>query len=91
MSGLRTVRLVLRPPNRGDAPAIVAGCSDAEVVRYVAVIPVPYTEREAYRWLSGAAERWRASRERSLAVTQLDNDELLGVVSVRLHPGGSIG
>jgi RimJ/RimL family protein N-acetyltransferase len=91
VSGLRTLRLVLRPPNVGDVPAIVAGCSDPEVARYIPLIPAPYTGEDARRWLSGADERWRTSRERSLAITIPDDDELLGVVSVRVRPGGSIG
>lgn len=91
MSSLCTARLVLRPPDAGAAAAIVAGCSDPDVARYIPVIPVPYTEPDARRWLAGADERWRTSRERALAITLPHDDELLGVVSVRLRPGGSIG
>jgi RimJ/RimL family protein N-acetyltransferase len=73
-------------------PAIVTGCSDPEVPRYIPLIPVPYTERDAREWLAGAEERWRQDRERALAITRVDqDDELLGVVSVDLRPGGSIG
>ena len=91
MSILRTPRLALRPPETRDVSQIVVGCSDVEVARYIPVIPVPYTERDAYEWLAGADERWRTSRERSFAITLVDEDELLGVVSVRLRPGGSMG
>ena len=38
---LRTSRLVLRAPEERDVPAIVSGCSDPEVARYVPVIPAP--------------------------------------------------
>ena len=38
---LRTSRLVLRAPEERDVAAIVSGCSDPEVARYVPVIPAP--------------------------------------------------
>jgi RimJ/RimL family protein N-acetyltransferase len=88
---LRTNRLVLRPPAERDVPAIVAGCSDPDVGRYIPVIPVPYTDRDARDWLAGAEQRFRASGEHSFAIALIGEDELLGVVSVRLRPGGSIG
>lgn len=48
---LRTERLTLRPPVIADAPAIAAGLSDFEVVRYLTPIPFPYGEADAVRWL----------------------------------------
>ncbi len=91
VSVLKTPRLVLRPPEDRDVPAIVVGCSDVAVGRYIPVIPVPYSERDARDWLAGANERYRRSRERSLAITLVEDDELVGVVTIRLRLGGSIG
>jgi RimJ/RimL family protein N-acetyltransferase len=91
MTLTRTARLTLRPIEARDAPPIVAGCSDSEVARYIPVMPVPYAESDAREWLAGAEEHWRTERERSFAVTFTDEGELLGVVSVRLRPDGSVG
>jgi RimJ/RimL family protein N-acetyltransferase len=86
-----TPRLVLRPPAERDVPAIVMGCSDPDVALYIPVIPVPYTEEDARGWLAGAEERWLSTRECSFAITMPREDQLLGVVTIRLRPGGSIG
>jgi RimJ/RimL family protein N-acetyltransferase len=88
---IRTPRLVLRPPEERDVPAIVAGCSDPEVPRFIPLIPVPYTEADARDWLAGEAARRRDGAEHAFAITRPDEDVLLGVISVRVRPGGSIG
>lgn len=88
---LATSRLVLRPPAPGDVPAIVDGCSDPEVARFSPVIPIPYTEDHARGWLAGAQQRWATDREREFAITAPPDDELLGVISVQLRDGGSLG
>jgi RimJ/RimL family protein N-acetyltransferase len=88
---IRTERLVLRPPAERDVPAIVAGCSDPAVARNIPLIPAPYTERDARAWLAADEERRRASGEVTFAITRPGEDVLLGVISVRLRPGGSIG
>ena len=80
---IRTPRLVLREPDPRDIPQIVAGCSDPGVARYIPLIPVPYTERDAREWLA-------RDDERAFAITE-GGGELLGVVSVRPRPGGSLG
>lgn len=88
---LSTARLRLRPPSERDIPAIVEGCSDAEVARYIPIIPAPYRHSDARAWLKEAAESWAEKRELSLGIGWLDTDELLGVVSLRLSAGGSLG
>jgi RimJ/RimL family protein N-acetyltransferase len=88
---IRTARLVLRPPDERDVPQLVEGCSDPGVPRYIPMIPVPYGEEDARAWLAGDRERWDELRECAFAITTHDDDELLGVISVRLIEGGSIG
>lgn len=61
------------------------------MARYIPIIPAPYRESDARAWLQGAAESWEEGRELSLGSCWLDGDELLGVVSLRLRPGGSLG
>jgi RimJ/RimL family protein N-acetyltransferase len=89
---LRTPRLLLREPCESDLAAIASGCADPEVARFIPVIPIPYTDEDARSWLSGAAARWRQDSERALAITANGEPELLlGVVTIRLRPGGSLG
>jgi RimJ/RimL family protein N-acetyltransferase len=87
---IRTARLVLREPAERDVPAIVAGCSDPDVPRYIPLIPSPYGSADARGWLGGLAAR-RAEHEHTFAITRPEEDELLGVITVRLRHGGSIG
>jgi RimJ/RimL family protein N-acetyltransferase len=88
---IRTRRLLLREPAERDVPAIVAGCSDPDVPRYIPLIPSPYSEADARGWLAGLAERRATDAEHTFAITRAEEDELLGVITVRLRPGGSIG
>jgi RimJ/RimL family protein N-acetyltransferase len=84
---LSTRRFGLRAPEERDLARIVEGCSDPGVARYIPVIPVPYTERDARAWRAAVGER----DERSFAITPRPDGELLGVVTVRLHDGGAVG
>jgi RimJ/RimL family protein N-acetyltransferase len=88
---IRTGRLVLRAPAERDVPAIVAGCREPDVSRYIPLIPASYSEADAREWLGGLAARQVEDREHTFAITRADEDELLGVITVRLRRGGSIG
>jgi RimJ/RimL family protein N-acetyltransferase len=50
---LRDGDLVLRPWTEGDVDAIVAGCNDPEVSRWIPTIPHPYTRDDALAFLRG--------------------------------------
>jgi RimJ/RimL family protein N-acetyltransferase len=50
---LRDGDLVLRPWTDDDVDAIVAGCNDPEVARWIPTIPHPYTEEYARAFLNG--------------------------------------
>jgi len=57
---LQTARLVLRPLQRADREAIVAGINDLEVSRWLARVPFPYGLADAdwfLDYLAGGAER----------------------------------
>jgi RimJ/RimL family protein N-acetyltransferase len=88
---IRTQRLVLREPAERDVPAIVAGCRTPDVPRYIPLIPSPYDEADARDWLAGLAERRVTEDEHSFAITRPEQDELLGVITIRLRHGGSMG
>jgi RimJ/RimL family protein N-acetyltransferase len=48
---LRDGDLSLRPWNEDDVDAIVAGCNDSEVARWIPTIPHPYTEADALAFI----------------------------------------
>ena len=50
---LRDGDLVLRPWVEDDVPAIVEGCNDPEVARWIPLIPHPYTKEDAVAFLRG--------------------------------------
>jgi RimJ/RimL family protein N-acetyltransferase len=50
---LRDGDLVLRRWTEGDVEAMVAGCNDPEVARWIPTIPHPYTEADALAFIRG--------------------------------------
>ena len=86
MTELRTGDLVLRPPGEEDVAAITAACQDGEIARFLPLIPVPYTEADARRWLAAARRGWAGqSDEKAFAIVR---DGFIGVVSLRPGAGG---
>jgi RimJ/RimL family protein N-acetyltransferase len=52
---LRNADLLLRPWAEGDVDAIVEGCNDPEIARWIPTIPYPYTREDALSFLRGEA------------------------------------
>jgi RimJ/RimL family protein N-acetyltransferase len=88
---IRAERVVLRPLRLDDAAAIVAGCSDPEVPRFIPFVPSPYTQADAEQFLQRVLGRADDDPERTFAIADRNTDELLGVIDGRLHEGGAIG
>jgi RimJ/RimL family protein N-acetyltransferase len=88
---LRAGSLLLRPPDERDLDAIVEGCSDPEVPRFLPLVPMPYTEADGRMFLAGVRDAWRTTPERTFAVVEAATEEFLGIVTVRLREGGSVG
>jgi RimJ/RimL family protein N-acetyltransferase len=87
---LRTKRLVLRPITQDDLPAIVAGCSDPLVARFIP-LPVPYTSADGREWIATAPQRWLEGREVSFALSKHGENVCVGIATARLRDGGSVG
>jgi RimJ/RimL family protein N-acetyltransferase len=62
---LRDGDLVLRSWTEDDVDAIVAGCNDPEVARWIPLIPHPYTREDALEFLRGEV----APADHRLAIT----------------------
>jgi ribosomal-protein-alanine N-acetyltransferase len=94
MSLLLTPRLILRPLELSDVPAVQAGFPRWDIVRFLdAVVPWPYPPDGALTYIRDLAlpgmqrgEEWHWSiRPRSAP------DTLIGVISLRLKPGDNRG
>jgi [ribosomal protein S5]-alanine N-acetyltransferase len=94
MTALTTPRLILRPLDLSDVPAVQAGFPKWEIVRFLdAVVPWPYPPDGALTYIRDHAlpgiergEEWYWSlRPRTAPET------LIGVISLRLKPGDNRG
>ena len=77
---IETARLVLRPLEVGDGPAIVRGVGDFEVARWLGTVPHPYAAEDAHAFIDGLAEGcgvWGIT----------EGGALRGVVSIREELG----
>ncbi len=87
---IRTERLVLRKPRPDDLRAVVEACQDANIPRFIPFVPVPYGDDDGRAFLESVERAWSDSDERTFAIC-LDDDVLVGAVTVRLREGGTVG
>lgn len=79
---INTERLVLRPLDEDDVPALAEMMSDEQVAAWTDV-PQPVTEEAARRWVTDRAPGERTSgRGVDLAVTEFLTQRLVGVVQL---------
>ena len=83
--------LLLRRPTPADVDDIAAACSDPEIARFIPHIRLPYTREMAAAFVAGVERAWETSDERTFAIVRREGEELLGIVTIRLHDEGSIG
>ncbi|NCO22882.1 MAG: GNAT family N-acetyltransferase, partial [Rhodobacterales bacterium] len=76
---LHTMRLVLRPPELGDAPALADGIGNYDVVRWLGRISYPYDIGAADRFIAGAeAGRTWVITEQGALIGGISADAELG-------------
>lgn len=85
--GVVTLRLF----REEDIPAIAAACVDADIVRFIPAIPVPYTEADARAYVARAATESATEAQRHMAIVDASDGAFLGAIEVRLGGDGSIG
>ena len=78
--------LLLRPWAESDVSAIVAACQDPEIPRWIPVIPRPYTEEDALRFVRGD---WRANPGHQFAVTEDGN--VVGSIGMTVNTENGVG
>jgi 8-oxo-dGTP diphosphatase len=75
-------RLVLRRPVPSDAPAIADALADSEILRYLPLLPDPYTQADAERWIAEGGPY-------ELIACRADDGALVAAVGLRPKPDGS--
>ena len=89
---IRTENFVLRRPRSSDLDAVAAACQDPEIPRFIPFVPVPYSIGDAQGWLEKVDSEWMESDERTFAIIDETRSEpFLGVVTVGLRDGGTVG
>ncbi|MEU9593608.1 GNAT family N-acetyltransferase [Streptomyces sp. NPDC048219] len=79
---ISTERLVLRPLDEDDVPALAAMMNDEQVAAWTHV-PQPFTEQGARSWITEYAPAERAAgRGLDLAVTEFLTQRLVGIVQL---------
>jgi ribosomal-protein-alanine N-acetyltransferase len=81
---LRTARLILRPFEREDVPAIVRLAGANEIAATTLNIPHPYAEDEARSFLGKANEDFLAGRSVVFAISISPTRELCGAVGLHI-------
>lgn len=87
MPRLQTERLLLRPPELGDAAAIARWLGDYEIAKHVATIPFPITTRDAELLVKKAIEDQAKGEAYSFVILRKDSGRLLGFCSLTLRNG----
>jgi RimJ/RimL family protein N-acetyltransferase/nitrite reductase/ring-hydroxylating ferredoxin subunit len=78
--------IALRPFRAEDAPAITAACRDAETQRWVPIIPIPYEEADARRFILLTLQAWHDGSGYEFAIVDAATDRYLGTVGLHLGP-----
>ena len=80
-------RLVVRPFEPDDAPAVQAACDDPDVAHWIYGLPAPYGVADAEWFVADSRRRLAAEERARLAVTGAATGELLGSVSLDRFAG----
>lgn len=79
-----TERLLLRPYQKEDAPAVNKLISDKELSRTTLHIPYPNPGGLAEHWISSATEKMKRGSSFSFAIILKDTTELIGCVTLNI-------
>lgn len=77
-------RLRLRAFNAADAPTVRRLAGDRDIAATTLSVPHPYPEGLAERWIASHYEAFVDGRRISLAITRLEDESLIGAISLML-------
>ena len=83
---IRTERLLLRPLEQADAPAIQRLAGDARVSRHTSNIPHPYPDGAAEAFIAETREKQARDEVRTFAIADaVEPDALIGMIGLIEH------
>lgn len=91
---LATERLVLRPFEESDIPEVARLADDEEISKNTLLIPHPYEEVHAKRWIAAHRREYRSGKSAVFAVTLAATGVLVGSVGLtiaREHRHAALG
>jgi RimJ/RimL family protein N-acetyltransferase len=62
---LKTERLILREWRKKDVKDIIEGLNNLEVTKWLAVVPYPYTKKDAKEWINHCSKEAKKGKKRS--------------------------
>ena len=74
--------IALRPYTEADIPDLVRACNDPETLRWLTVLPTPYTEADAREFLAQAVTGWETNYDALYCIADARTDRLLGGVGL---------
>ena len=81
---LETERLLLRPPERRDIPALVPLANNYDVAKNLSKLPYPYTAQHGEEFVTRASEQWETGSDYPFSITRKSDGAFLG--GCGLHP-----
>ena len=87
MPRLETDRLLLRPPEFRDVPAIATWAGDWDVAKNLASVPHPYREDDAREFVARVAQRRALGEGHCFAVTRKLDGVFMGTCGLHLEDG----
>jgi 8-oxo-dGTP diphosphatase len=85
---LETSRLILRPPQERDIPAIVTWVGDWDVAKYLSRVPHPFGEADGQDFIMTAGRNRALGEGFAFALTRKEDGVLVGVGGVHLREAG---
>lgn len=87
MSRLETSRLLLRPSEEDDIPALLPLIGDIDVARNLSRVPHPYGEPDAHAYLALAREQRLAGTDFNFAIVRKADGVYMGGCGLHLRGG----
>jgi RimJ/RimL family protein N-acetyltransferase/nitrite reductase/ring-hydroxylating ferredoxin subunit len=78
--------VTLRAFRADDAPVVTVACQDPEIQRWIPIIPVPYTEADARRFILMTLQAWHDGTGYEFAIADAATDRFIGSIGLHLGP-----
>jgi ribosomal-protein-alanine N-acetyltransferase len=84
---LETERLLLRPPERRDIPALVPLANDYDVAKNLSTLPHPYTVTHGEEFVARVGEQRASGTDFNFAITRKSDEAYMGGCGVHMKQG----